>query len=170
MKNNKGVTYVELVLVICIMAVAVGFVSITISTVNRNNATKAAHRMQTALNQAKSMAMAKGTDNGKLMIWTDTNGALKFYVGAVGANPSDPVNISKRENGAQTICNKAVKVSAGSTVFTNTVASPYVISFDQSSGAFKPTGYVNRIDFVNGNTKAYVELFKATGKTSVGVE
>lgn len=172
MKNNKGVTYVELVLVISIMAIMVGFVSITMSTVNRNNATKAAHRMQTALAQAKSVSMAKGTNNGQLMLWRDSSGSLMYYVGQVGTNPADPANVAKREAGAQLICNRKVTVQTGvgATGISNTVAAPYIISFNQSSGAFESTGYIDYIYFSNGNTRAHVQLFKATGKTEVGVD
>lgn len=173
MKNNRGVTYVELVLVIAIMVIAVGFVSITLSVVNRNNASKGAHRMQTALNQAKTVAMAKGSDKGQLMLWRDASGNLLYYIGDPGSNPADPTSISKREGGAQTICNRNVNVklgSVGATSITNTVAAPYIIKFNQSSGAFTGTGYVEYIYMENGNTKASVHLYKATGKTEVSVQ
>ena len=79
-KNNKGFSYVELMIVIAIMGIVVGLVSLTFTLVDRTNVAKAGDRLISVLNQGRTNALTKGSSNG-YVIFTKKNGALYAYVG-----------------------------------------------------------------------------------------
>ena len=79
-KNNKGITYVELIIVISIMAIMAGFVTISMGTVYRNNVGRAADALESATKEARNAALSKGTENGCLNLLYE-DGKLYAYVG-----------------------------------------------------------------------------------------
>lgn len=79
-KNNKGFSYVEMVIVLAIMAVMVGFLSISIGTSKRNELIRTAERFESRINQARTTAMTKGSLTGNLNIGY-VDGAYYTYVG-----------------------------------------------------------------------------------------
>lgn len=64
MTKNKGFTYYELLIVIAIMSLMVGFISIGIGTYYRTNVNRAADGVESAIKSAKNNAVTRGTDNG----------------------------------------------------------------------------------------------------------
>jgi len=78
--NNKGITYVELIIVISIMSIMAGFVTISMGTVYRNNVGRASDSLESAAKEARNTSLAKGTENGCLNLLYE-NGKLFAYVG-----------------------------------------------------------------------------------------
>jgi len=72
-KNNKGFSYVEMVIVIGIMALMVGMITISIGTANRNRVNRAAESLETVVDKARVSAMTKGATRGYLNIAKDGN-------------------------------------------------------------------------------------------------
>ena len=66
--NNKGFSYVEMIVVIAIMSLMVGMIAISIGTVNRNKVNRAAESLETMVDKARVSAMTKGAKNGFLNI------------------------------------------------------------------------------------------------------
>ena len=79
-KRYKGFTYYELLVAIAIMSLMVGFATITIGTVYRNNANRGADKIQSTINNARNNAMTKGTEQGYANFYYYDN-KLYAYVG-----------------------------------------------------------------------------------------
>lgn len=71
--NNKGFSYVEMVVVIGIMALMVGMITISIGTVNRNRVNRASEALESVIKTARVSAMTKGATHGYLNIAKDGN-------------------------------------------------------------------------------------------------
>lgn len=71
--NNKGFSYVEMIVVIAIMALMVGMITISIGTVNRNRVNRASESLETVVDKARVSAMTKGATRGYLNIAKDGN-------------------------------------------------------------------------------------------------
>ena len=78
--NNKGFSYIEMILVVSITAVMVGMVTITMSVVNRNNVSKGANKLENGLAKAQVMCMAHGSVNGAMTLMCE-NGKYYYYFG-----------------------------------------------------------------------------------------
>ena len=71
--NNKGFSYVEMIVVIGIMALMVGMITISIGTVNRNRVNRASEAMQSMVKKARVSAMTKGATHGYLNVAKEGN-------------------------------------------------------------------------------------------------
>lgn len=80
MRKNKGFTYYELLLVIAIMSLMVGFTTIGIASARRNNVNRMADKVESAAKQARNSALSKGNSNGYLTLYY-TDHKLYSYVG-----------------------------------------------------------------------------------------
>lgn len=68
MKNNRGLSYIELLVVIGVMILVVGISALSMSLISRNNATKMGDKMVTMLRNARTNTLAKGSENGAFHI------------------------------------------------------------------------------------------------------
>ena len=78
--RNKGFTYYELLIVITIMSLMVGFSTITIVAVNRNNVYRSADSIESTLKAARNNAISKGSNYGYANFYYK-DGVLYSYVG-----------------------------------------------------------------------------------------
>ena len=81
--NNKGLSYIELILVISIATLLTGLVSISMGTVNRNNVQKAASSLESGFKTAQVSSMAKGSERGALYIY-NRGGKCYYSIGSIG--------------------------------------------------------------------------------------
>ena len=155
LSSDKGFSLIELIVVIAIMAVAVGLVTITYTIVHNANVAKAANALDTAFNKARVQSMAKGTDAGQLTVWID-GGVLYYTIGDPATeNPtavnSAVIDISYSDN--------------GSTWLGPNVDLPSVVYRFNSAGMVIQTGYQPReYMFSYGNRRVDVIFFLETGK------
>lgn len=94
MKNNKGFTYVELILVLAVMMLVASFTTITIGLVSRNNVSKAGDKLVSKISEARMVTIAKGVDKGTAIIKYE-NG--RYYCSVDEQTykvASDPISIS----------------------------------------------------------------------------
>lgn len=91
LSSNKGFSLIELLVVVAIMAVAVGLITITSVIVNNANVAKAANTLDTAFNKARVQSMAKGTEAGKLTVWM-TDGTVYYTIGDPAVETPTAVN------------------------------------------------------------------------------
>ncbi|MCR5251209.1 MAG: GspH/FimT family protein [Lachnospiraceae bacterium] len=97
--SNKGMSIMELLLVMAISLMILTMVVISYNVVNNANTTKAAKRLENVLKTARVAAMSRGQDAGVVKLSTE-NGRLFAYVGEGAA-------AAKKE----LICNANVAVS-----------------------------------------------------------
>ena len=143
--SNKGFSYIELLLVISIMTLMVGFSAIGIGTVNRNNVNRAGDKVYTSINSGRSSALTNGSAKGWCN-FTVKNGNLYCYCGPRITNVSTSAfNSTNWEK----ICTKAIKLKYGS----HTLGEGEVLSlnFKQSTGEY--IGYKNKTstDYTGGD-------------------
>ena len=159
--NNKGLTLVELMIVLGISAIIATLVLISYNVVNNANATKAARRLETVIRTARTQSMAKGMDAGKLTLEVQ-HGNLYAYIG-------DPATATR-----QLICNSGVTVQGiyctdNYTPRTGTAFSTAYLVFNTSgtlrtvgTDATKKTTY-NKFILNRGNRSFEVIVYSETG-------
>ena len=81
MKNNKGFTYVELILVIGIMVLVTGLVTISIGLISR-------------VSEARMMTIAKGVEKGAAILEYQNGNYYCVLDGEQYKVASDPISIS----------------------------------------------------------------------------
>ena len=143
--SNKGFSYIELLLVISIMTLMVGFTAIGIGTVNRNNVNRTADKVYASINSGRSSSLTNGTSNGWCN-FTVKNGNLYSYCGPRITNVSTSAFNSTNW---KKVCTKAIKLKYGS----HTLAEGEVLSlnFKQSTGEY--IGYKTKTstNYTTGN-------------------
>ncbi|MBR3040936.1 MAG: prepilin-type N-terminal cleavage/methylation domain-containing protein [Lachnospiraceae bacterium] len=86
--NNKGFSYVEMLMVLAVMAIMIGMVTISIGTINRNTVARTSEKLESLSNKARTSALTKGSQNGYLNLCEVGNGVY-VYVGEMLTNPAD---------------------------------------------------------------------------------
>ena len=143
--SNKGFSYIELLLVISIMTLMVGFSAIGIGTVNRNNVNRAGDKVYTSINSGRSSALTNGTANGWCN-FTVKNGNLYCCCGPRITNVS---TTAFNSTNWEKICTKAIKLKYG----THTLGEGDVLSlnFKQSTGEYIGYKLKDSTDYSTGN-------------------
>ena len=160
--NNKGFSYIELILVLAIMSLMVGMIGLSYGLVTRNNVSKAAAKMESAFNTARITSLSKGSEQGALNIMQE-DGIVYYCIGKF--DPEDP-NCPSWIKIAQAPV--YVTLSNGGTHADLPDGSILVFKYNPSSGAFKSDSFPsNKIIFSNGSKESTLTLFKATGKCKV---
>lgn len=153
--SNKGFSLIELIVVIAIMAVAIGLVTITYSIVNNANVSKAANTLDTAFNKARIQSMAKGTDAGQLTVWV-SYGVLYYTIGDPAVETPTAVN------------SNVIDISytdTNGTTFGHVDFMPAVTYRFNSAGMVMTSGYsVRQFEFSHDTRKVDVIFYLETGK------
>ena len=148
LKNHKGISYVELILVIGIMVLVVGIVSLSVGLVNRNNVTKSVEKLDIGFKKAQAASMARGDKAGALVITTDG----KNYYYRVGLDSTEKIAF------APSTCKIRIKVGASADDDDDLIineSNNFTILFKPTTGAVYKTGVY---DFGN-NTITDVEAY-----------
>lgn len=154
LQDNKGVTIIELLLVIGISLLILVFLLISYNVVNNSNTTKAAKRLETVLKNAKVLAMSRGQDAGVVNITVEN--------GKVFAESAPGTAHAKKE----LICNANVILSVGTggvAPVVGTTSTPAVVAFN-TNGRLR--GSITTGDFfvLSKGTKMFkVVVYKDTG-------
>ena len=126
--NNKGFSYVEMIIVLAIMAIMVGFVSISLTTSSRNEVNRTSEKLESLVNTARTTAMTKGSDRGVLNI-VYTNNAYYAYIG------NEVSDVDYIKSNGEKICSDNVQITLVGVI---DAASPYrCLSFKQDTGGLR---------------------------------
>ena len=160
--QNKGFSYIEMLMVLAIMAIMIGMITISIGTVKRNTALRASEKLETLVNKARVNALTKGTAHGYVNVAL-YEGAYYAYVGErVPADLDNDGSLESRkyvkEHGDK-ICNE------NATIYFNGLVKNNVnhIQFKQATGGL--VGTSDTISVVCGNTSSVFRIKPQTGKT-----
>ncbi|MGI5970423.1 MAG: type II secretion system protein [Oscillospiraceae bacterium] len=173
MKSNKGVSYIELLVAIVIIGIAVTLVSMSISAIFSLNARQCAKKTASLLSQCKVDAMSRTGDN-YLMIFKNSDGIYARYY----------INDIPRED--ELIGKSSLNFSCTGTDGNSYSDEDIFISFDRTSGAFLPIKesaalagvslpalsddvYYDGITVSSGGKAYTVRMVPSTGKFSVVV-
>ncbi|SDI90234.1 hypothetical protein SAMN04487760_101148 [Lachnospiraceae bacterium G41] len=170
-KNYKGLSYYELIIVIAIMSLMVGFTSIGIGTVYNNNAKRATDKLETSLKAAKNNAISRGSANGYLNLYY-LDGTLYSII---GSETDDTFNFSTDTRQREIISNNIDEIyfkykigSVNNTLFM-TNGTLISIGFKQSTGQLRgfKTPYAGSTVYAKdgftivvekGNTKSVIKV------------
>ena len=156
MKNNKGFTYVELILVIGIMVLVTGLVTISIGLISRNNVTKAGDKISSKVSEARMMTIAKGVEKGAAILEYQNGNYYCVLDGEQYKVASDPISISV--------------IKDDGTVISVADAGSVPIKFSRNTGGLysSNTDYdILRIENSSGGKKVEYKFQKISGKLTL---
>lgn len=163
--DNKGLSMVELLIVVAIMAVLAGTLTVGVSAAFSKPADECAEKIATVLSNARITTMGK--QNLELQFYTkDDCIYLKEIVTAADGT------VSTRES---KISKKGVTVEykltgGGSYVPLGNSSSPLTLSFKRSTGGFNPCSggsYCEEIRVTKGSRVRIIKLAYLTGKVMI---
>lgn len=167
MRENKGYSLVELIVIIAIMAVLTGVVSIGMSNIFHSKVTNCSESIESILNKVKTKTMGK--DSVTLRIYQGNEGQYFAEITTAGEANSEIKQIGKTGIDVMFTEDSSVTNMSGSGVAkvdkdTNTEIN---IEFDRGSGAVKTDAGGNCVRRIwvthNGYTKTIV-IYQETGK------
>ena len=165
-KNNKGFSYVELLLVLAIIAIMMGIMALSMSLIGRTNVNKGCDNLNSAMNQARTTSMARGRVNGQITISCE-GGKYYYYIGKPGTAESS----SEKVKFASLPVKISYTLSSDPGVLESLDEGESIsIKYDQSTGAFGMASvgdYVDNIVFSNGDKMATIKCYIPTGKTEI---
>lgn len=141
MKENKGFSLVELLIVVAILGIMMGFVFIELPLLTGQHAKKCANNMSAALGKEKNYALARsGTADCYMEFLLDSGGYhVKYYIpkNAVvpGNDPADWVLAEEEEIGSAQV-DVTCELRNG-TSFSITTGQSVKLVYDRASGACK---------------------------------
>lgn len=158
MKNNKGMSYIELILVISIALILTGIGTFSFGMIRRTSISKAADRTISKVNEARNASLVKGTNKGVLAFY-NKNGSLYCYIG------EDFTSVDMNSQTWEKICSKPVtlKVTTVDGSTSELGDGGFVkTKFKQSTGEVE-SGII-RYTFQTSKSSVVVKVYKATGK------
>lgn len=159
--NNKGLSYLELLIAVVIMTVATSLTAVSISVVNRANSSKGIEQLQSSFNEARMESLSRGSDNGSLYLKAE-NGKILCLIGS----STDAISTKGEWNVlAKTPVEAALYNEGGEKEILG--STPVKFSFKQESGGFKDCPYTF-IEFSASNTNvSTLRLYRLTGKSVI---
>lgn len=157
-KNNKGFSYVEMILVLAIIAILIAMIGLSMGLVSRTNISKATSNLESAMNRARTTSMARGSDDGAIKI-TNIDGWYYYSIG-----------------GGEQVKLVAEPVSIGwyygsDFVSLDSSGDSLTLKFVPSTGAFRAesvTGeYCTSIVLYNEDKSSSLILYPQTGKCEI---
>ena len=179
--NNKGISLIELIVIIAIMGVLVGGASLGIGLVFSKDAMKCATRLNDSIYDARANSMYKA---GKFELSIDNTGSANVAtISQTDLTPatSDTVYLDGEDSSKKTtISAKFVTeaVSEGTTPAEVKLKFPLNLTFDKAKGnvyfdvdadgTYDDGIIVFDITPLRGNRTAKVQLVTTTGKHTIG--
>lgn len=162
--KTKGFSYVEMILVIAVMAIMVAFTSLSYSMITRNNVTKAITKLDSAFSHAKTLSMAKGSLDGRLVLVCE-GGHYYYYYGKEDTN---------KKLFAYSTCDVLLADESGAEIPLNTLSS-VTFCYKPSSGAFSyvdpesgaALAKYSKVIIRNSTRESSLLLYSRTGKTEI---
>lgn len=167
MKNNRGFSLIELIIVIAIMATMVGLGTGIIGMVSGSRVKECAEKMQTAISKSRVEAMSKSTHAGGSDYYIDVyKGADgQFYVKI----HSKSVSIEEVV-GAKQLTVSYVDSSNATQVLDGTPAGILTLKFKRDTGGFRTLSSGNtckKIVITDGRITKEIVLSPITGKITL---
>lgn len=179
-KKNAGLTLIELVAVIGIMAVLVGVMGLSVTAISSQRVSSAAGDVKEALQTAQTIAMSK---RGCYVDITYEDGDVVFTTYARETNVSgDPETeeIKAKVVSKLTIGGGITVELAGDVGALVQAGSHFRLNFDRASGSYKAIGIevggsfvdnsfdTEKIVFKKGSKKATLVISRLTGRITYG--
>lgn len=168
-KDNRGLTLVELIVVIGILAALAGAATIGVGLITGRSADKCASRLQTVMQNDRITTMGR-LETG-MRIYMDAQGYI--YVDEVIKVDETTTETVTTQVGAAGV-SIWYKITGEASYRELTAGNDLLLSFDRASGAFKdltamglPGHYCEEIKIEKGNRIKILKLSYLTGKISL---
>lgn len=169
MKNNRGLSLIEMIIVIAIMAV-VGAVGLGFMTIQANGKVKeCTHKISSSISKVKVDAMSKSRDSSGddyyLQVGKDSAAdGGRYYI----------IKYTPTSSTKEIIGNKNYTItytSESGTEYTVSESDPLIIKFERETGGFKKTApgseYFKEIKVSNGSKEMKLTIVPITGKVTI---
>ncbi len=174
MVKNKGITLIELIVVIAILGILTGGIVLAFSIVRSADVQGCTQTLDTSLEKTKNECMTQMEQNFLVLYKSSDSNHAGYYLGNV--TKSDLATYSLTPEKDNKICSDAIQISVtlqtGTTIDVST--TPVYFTFDRATGAFEylytgniPTSvseYPTAITITNGTKTGIINLVQATGK------
>lgn len=164
MKNNKGISLIELIVVIAIIGIVTGMAAMSLNSLLGFDVKESVNDLSSEISRARVISLSHGPR--ELKIYKDAGDGcyyVTFYSTVLG---EDSVLAEKISAKNMKITYFTDKMAATGTEITDT--NVLRLSFDKSSGAFKPLNadldYCQKITVSKGSRQAVILLYPETGK------
>lgn len=161
MKNNKGFSLIELIIVLAIIAVLGGVMWMGFQSVGSRQVNQCTNNIESFLGRTKTLALAK--DAAKVRIYRNDDGYYAdIYVGSAAAPETT------KKIGTDSLAVSYVTNDSAVTAFS--VGTQLELSFQRDSGAFTALGggstgvYCVEIQVIKGDYERSVKMIPETGK------
>lgn len=168
-KDNRGLSLVELIIVLAILAVLGTVVSLGVNLVTGRPADQCASRLQTIMQNNRMTTMGKL--DASLRIYLDAAGCI--CVDEIVKVDESTTNTTTTQIGATGVVLR-YKITGEADYRELTPGTVLVISYDRSSGAFKDLTamglsgrYCEEIEITKGSRTRLLKLSYLTGKISL---
>ncbi len=167
-RNNRGMSLVEIIIVVAILSIVAGGITLGIGFMTRKPADECANKLRAALQSNRMTTMGKLSAKIEVLVLRDdpthADGIyIKETIGTAG-DASVKENMTRIGDVDITI---QYTVSTGGAPVTITPGHPLELSFNRSSGAFNPLpggGYCTEIVISKGSLTRTLKLYYMTGK------
>lgn len=167
-KDNKGLSMVEMIIVVTIVAMVAGTVALGIGFVTGKPAEKCANKLQSLMQRSRITTMGKLEARLEIFLKNDCIWVREVVQTAGEAEPKK----TETQIGEKDVI-LYYRITGESTYRELTAGSVLIISYDRSSGAFKDLSamgsswagkYCEEIKIEKGNKTKVLKLVTRTGK------
>lgn len=174
--NNKGLSLVELIVVIAIMSVLSGIVYIGIANIFNTKVTQCAENMENIINKVRVNTM--GRNEVTLRFYQESDGRYfsetKVKKGTATKYTEETVNEQVGKSGIDVKFTTDASITdpnaSGVQTLSNATGNEIKIEFDRSSGEVKVDGSgacVRKIWIIRNTKVKTITIYKETGKVAV---
>ena len=177
-KDNRGLSLLEMIVVITIMAIITGGVVLSVGLISKKNVDKCAERIKQAIQSNRSVAM--GRYDSKLEIYVSGDDIYACQYMKRDASSSFAGELPSQVGSSDLILTVTLWDGASYTDYafgTPGGMSKLILQFDRSSGALKPCSsemgsayagkYCTKITISNGTKKKELTISYLTGKVEL---
>lgn len=167
--NNKGFSFVEIIIVVAILSIVMGVVGLGLGLVNGKPAQSCAQKIASQIQECRTATLGKFRTTFQLHKNTENEIVVTKIIQEDGSStPIETITV---------VGDRDVKVeycldSSGTTYTELTSASVLAFDFDRSSGAFLPVNvstneYCHFIRVTKANKTFVIHLYPLTGKVAM---
>lgn len=167
-RDNRGITFVELIIVVAIMSILVGAAGYGLGLISGKPAEECAQKIIFSLEQSRTRAMGK--DSVTYRLHKDSATGMVMVEEAVKVKSTDPEAKTLTTLGSKDVTVKYIlKNASGLEVTKDLSAQQLLLEFDRSTGGFKstPEGDCIKISVSKSYKTVDITLVPPTGKVYI---